>query len=181
MKKLLSVTLSLLVLVMVSAYAQAGEKPIGIPQTENGMEIAAVYLQPIKMEPSKGPHAMRLRKDADIHIEADISAAEGNKHGFAAGEWVPYLKIGYTLIKLDTKEKIKGVMGAMVANDGPHYGDNVKMLGAGKYKVILNIENPMANGFGRHTDKETGTAKWYKPFTVEYDFNFLGAGKKGGY
>jgi len=33
----------------------------------------------------------------------------------------------------------------MVANDGPHYGDNVKMMGPGKYKLILTIAPPDAN------------------------------------
>ena len=70
----------------------------------------------------------------------------------------------------------------MVANDGPHYGDNVKMPGIGKYKVIYTIDNPLKiGGFGRHTDRETGVRDWFKPFTVEWEFNFLGAGKKGGY
>lgn len=36
-------------------------------------------------------------------------------------------------------------------------------------------------GLGRHTDKETGVGKWYKPFDVEWDFNYVGTGKKGGY
>ena len=47
----------------------------------------------------------------------------------------------------------------MVANDGPHYGDNVKLNGPGKYKLTLNVKPPSANPhahFGRHVDKETG-------------------------
>lgn len=72
----------------------------------------------------------------------------------------------------------------MVANDGPHYGDNVKMMGPGKYKLILSIappdENPHAH-FGRHVDKETGVAAWFKTFAVEYDFTYAGIGKKGAY
>ena len=31
--------------------ALALEYPIGVPQQRNGMEIAAVYLQPVEMEP----------------------------------------------------------------------------------------------------------------------------------
>ena len=33
----------------------------------------------------------------------------------------------------------------------------------------------------QHTDKETGVGPWFKPFTVQYDFNYAGVGKKGGY
>ena len=72
----------------------------------------------------------------------------------------------------------------MVANDGPHYGDNVKLTGPGVYKLVLTIASPGDNEhahFGRHTDKETGVAPWYKPFNAEYEFVFAGTGKKGGY
>ena len=181
MKGIIKGFLALSIFFLSCTQVLAAEKPIGLPHTVSGMDIAAVYLQPIEMEPNKGPHAMRLRKDSDIHIEADISAAEGNINGFATGEWVPYLSINYTLIKLDTKEKITGKMMPMVANDGPHYGDNVKMLGVGKYKLIVTVYNPLAAGFGRHTDKETGVGAWAKPVTVEWKFNYLGVGKKGGY
>lgn len=181
----LRVSVAAMVIAVVSAasssVAIAGEKPIGLPETVAGMEIAAVYLQPIEMEPAAGPHAMRARKDADIHLEADISAAEGNPNGFGAGEWIPYLTIGYKLVKEGSGETITGKMGAMVANDGPHYGDNVKLAGVGKYKLTVTIENPEKAGFGRHTDKETGVGAWFEPITVSYDFTYLGVGKKGGY
>ena len=78
---------------------------------------------------------------------------------FAVGEWIPNLTVEYTLVKIDTGEKIEGHMSPMVANDGPHYGDNVKMLGAGRYKVTYRIENPLKQGFGRHTDRETGLGR----------------------
>ena len=69
----------------------------------------------------------------------------------------------------------------MVASDGPHYGDNVKMDGPGKYHVVYRIASG-AHGFLRHTDKETGVGKWWQPFAVEWDFVFVGStGKRGGY
>ena len=72
----------------------------------------------------------------------------------------------------------------MVANDGPHYGDNVKLQGPGKYKMTLVIAPPTANKhnmFGRHVDKETGVGPWFQPVTLTYDFVFAGTGKKGAY
>ncbi len=52
------------------------EYPAGEPIKINDMEIAAVYLQPIDME----PRGMGLpAAKADIHLEADIHATEGNK------------------------------------------------------------------------------------------------------
>ncbi|MEK7875305.1 MAG: iron transporter, partial [Pseudomonadota bacterium] len=56
-----------------------------------------------------------------------------------------------------------------------------------KYKVKYRIAPPSAdphnphNQFGRHTDRLTGVRPWFKPFEVEYEFTFVGIGKKGGY
>ena len=92
------------------------------------------------------------------------------------------LSLYYELSKGNWSQK--GDLMAMVASDGPHYGDNVKLAGPGKYHLKLIVEPPMQMGhmaFGRHVDKETGVGPWFKPFTLEYDFTFAGIGKKGGY
>jgi uncharacterized protein involved in high-affinity Fe2+ transport len=159
----------------------AKEYPIGTPQENYGMEIGAVYLQPIEMDP---PGVMRAAADSDIHLEADIKAAKDNKNGFAQGDWIPYLTVAYELTKLDTDESQNGAFMPMVASDGPHYGANVKMMGAGKYRLKLAISPPSENEhahFGRHVDKETGVAPWFKTFPVEYEFIYAGIGKKGAY
>ncbi|MEQ6290201.1 iron transporter [Vogesella sp. MAHUQ-64] len=161
--------------------AQAAEYPIGKPQIKAGMEIAAVYLQPVKMEPEG---MMRKAEQSDIHLEADIHAAKANPNGFGEGDWMPYLMIKYELSKAGSSEVIKGDFMPMVASDGPHYGDNVKLMGPGKYKLKFTIQPPSMNEhahFGRHTDKETGVAAWFKPFELNYEFTYAGIGKKGGY
>ncbi len=160
---------------------QAAEYPIGKPYIRNGMEIAAVYLQPVTMEPDS---MMRKPEDSDIHLEADIQAIKNNLNGFAEGDWIPYLQIKFELAKVNTKQTVKGHLMPMVANDGPHYGDNVKLFGPGKYRLKYFIAPPAQTGsmsFGRHTDRETGVGPWFKPFQVEYEFVFAGIGKKGGY
>ncbi|MCW9709545.1 iron transporter [Avibacterium sp. 21-586] len=147
------------------------EYPIGEAVTMNGMEIAAVYLQPIDME----PRGMGLSaKDSDVHLEADIHATKGNDNGFGEGEWMPYLTIAYTLVNTDTGEKQEGSFMPMVAGDGPHYGANVKMMGVGNYKVTYHIDPPSKAGMHRHTDSETGVGRWWKPFDVSYEFKFTG-------
>jgi hypothetical protein len=178
-KKLIS-TAVLAALVWAGA-GQAKEYPIGDKKKMGGMEIGAVYLQPIEMDP---PGMMRAAKESDVHLEADIHALKGNTNGFAEGDWVPYLAIQFELTKLDDGQVVKGEFMPMVASDGPHYGDNVKMMGPGKYKLKYMISPPnssMHNHFGRHTDKETGVGEWFKPLTAEYEFTFAGIGKKGGY
>ncbi|WP_322046124.1 iron transporter [Paraburkholderia sp. J67] len=160
---------------------QAAEYPIGKQQIQGGMEIGAVYLQPITMEPEG---MMRKASDSDIHLESDIHAVKNNPVGFAEGDWMPYLQVHYELSKPGSTWSHKGDLMGMVANDGPHYGDNVKLDGPGKYHLKLVIEQPMQTGhmaFGRHVDKETGVGPWFKPITLEYDFPFAGIGKKGGY
>jgi uncharacterized protein involved in high-affinity Fe2+ transport len=151
------------------------EYPAGEPVKINEMEIAAVYLQPIDME----PRGMGLSAaQSDIHLEADIHAIEGNKNGFGAGEWMAYLTINYTLENKDTGEKQEGTFMPMVASDGPHYGQNIKMMGVGNYKVTYHIEPPAAGGMHRHTDAETGVGRWWKPFDVSFDFKYAGLEKK---
>ncbi len=158
----------------------AAEYPIGKPHLHkpSRMEIGAVYLQPVTMEPTD---MMRSALNSDIHLEADIHALKGNLNGFAEGDWMPYLQVRYRITKVKTGQKDEGHLMAMVANDGPHYGENVKLFGPGKYHVTFFIAPPKSKVFGRHIDKETGVAPWFEPFQVDYDFVFAGIGKKGGY
>jgi periplasmic iron binding protein len=161
--------------------AFALETPIGKPQIHAGMEVAAVYLQPVPMEPAG---MMKSVAESDIHLEADIHAQSDNHNGFPDGAWIPYLGVAYEITRQGGTQKISGELMPMVANDGPHYGDNVKLAGPGKYTLKLSISPPGASAaghFGRHTDKETGVGPWFQPFTVQYDFTYAGIGKKGGY
>lgn len=165
----------------IAGAATAAEYPIGKQQIMNGLEIAAVYLQPIKMEPEG---MMRKAELSDIHVEADIHAVKNNPNGFAEGDWMPNLVISYEFSKAGSTQVVKGDMMPMVASDGPHYGDNVKLMGPGKYTLKMIISPPSANAgahFGRHVDKETGVGAWFKPFEVVNEFTFAGVGKKGGY
>ncbi len=164
--------------------AAALEYPIGSPQNVAGMEVGAVYLQAVEMEPEGH---MTKASAADIHLEADIHALATNTNGFPEGFWIPHLLVRYELTKVPGGEVIKGDMMPMVASDGPHYGDNVKLKGPGKYKVKFIVyppnakENPQGNHFGRHTDRATGVRPWFKAVELEWEFVYAGVGKKGGY
>jgi uncharacterized protein involved in high-affinity Fe2+ transport len=177
MVKLLTRTFVALATIFVlnaTAADEFKEFPIGDEVEINNMLIAAVFLEPIDMEP-KGIDL--APSQADIHLEADIHAIEGNKNGFGDGEWIPYLKVSYELTNKDTGKKKSGTFMPMVAIDGPHYGANIKMLGVGNYHLKYTIENPQSQGFGRHSDKATGVGKWFEPFSVEYDFKYTGIKK----
>lgn len=152
-KKVLSVVAAAAV---ISTNLFAGEVPIGDPKELNGMEIAAVYLQPIEMEPRGIDLAASL---ADIHLEADIHALKNNPNGFPEGFWMPYLTIAYELKNTDTGAIKRGTLMPMVADDGPHYGANIAMekdkkggFGVGNYELTFYISNPEKQGFGRHVD-----------------------------
>lgn len=158
--------------------AFADDVQIGETTQKNGMEISAVYIQPVKMEPEHHTSSER----SDIHLEADIAALKDNPHGFAEGNWIPYLNVRYILTKNGSNWKKEGALMPMVANDGPHYGDNVILDGAGKYRLTFAFEPPSGHQFMRHVDKETGVAPWWQPFELQYDFAWIGStGKKGGY
>jgi uncharacterized protein involved in high-affinity Fe2+ transport len=168
---------------LIAVTARAVEYPIGTPQQRFGMEIVAVYLQPVTMEPDG---MMKPPQETDIHLEADIHALANNPNGFGEGTWMPYLKVEYELAKDGASDRIAGELMPMVANDGPHYGDNVKLKGPGRYRLKYRIFPPSAAGpqnahFGRHTDRLTGVRPWFKPFEVDFEFTFVGIGKKGGY
>jgi len=176
-------------LVLSAGLALAKEIPIGEPKVirEAGLEVAAVYLQAIEMEPAvhQGRQLYLLREKSDIHLEADIHALRGNKQGFREEDWVPGLTVRYVLKNLDTGQEQSGILHPMNASDGPHYGANVKMTGLGNYKLIFSIappdrvaaDAPVKQGFGR----ASGVASWWKPFQVEWTFKYFGPGKKGGY
>ena len=156
---------------------QAAEIPIGEPVQINGMEIGAVYLQPVVMEPMM-PGMMTK---TDVHLEADIRAQAKNENGFGPGEWIPYLTVAYRLEKAQGDWSSYGTFMPMVASDGPHYGANVALDGPGKYHLSYQISPPPFQGLYRHTDEETGVSRWWAPFEVNWEFVYVGVGKKGGY
>ena len=160
----------------VGAASAAGfqEYPIGDEQeaANEHFKVALVYFQPIEMEP-KG---MMLEPDkADIHMETDIHATDGNNTGFGVGEWIPYLTVHYKLTKQETGESIEGVFMPMNADDGPHYGANVKMLGAGTYDCEFTIDSPLRMNYGLHVDKDTGVEGrfWETPVVMHWTFNYV--------
>ena len=163
---------------LIAGPAAAGELPAGEPLEKHGMQITGVYLQPVQMEPVM---ADQDPKRTDIHLEADIKATADNKNGFGEDDWVPFLRVSYTLTKKGSAWRASGDLHSMVANDGPHYGANVKLDGSGEYALVFRISPPDGHAFMRHTDKETGVAAWWPAFEYTGGFKFVGTGKKGGY
>lgn len=149
------------------------EYPIGDEVEIEGLNVIAVYFQPVRMEPAEKA-GLKL-EEAEIHIEADIHALKDNQTGFGAGEWVPYLTVKYKLQNLDTGKEQDGTLMPMSASDGPHYGANIKMMGAAKYKLIFTIDSPEKQGYLLHVDEETGVPGrfWKKPLEVNWEFNYL--------
>lgn len=165
--------------VVVAAPALAREHGIGDPVVTDGLILRPVYLQPVHMAPMLP--GMDAKGASDAHLELDVHADKNNGHGFDPGAWVPYLTVSYMITKKDSDWSTFGTMKAMVANDGPHYGDNVKFDGPGKYTLTVKLLPPPYQSFYRHTDKETGVAAWWKPFTKSWTFTYVGVGHKGGY
>jgi periplasmic iron binding protein len=147
------------------------EYPIGEAVEKNQIRIAAVYLPPVAMEGMEGTGSPSL-----IHLEADIHATEGNRNGFPKDEFVPYLVVQYAIEplggdgKAGSAEPIRGKMMPMMARDGLHYGASIEMPKAGHYKLTYAI----AIDLGRHVDRATGVAPWWKPFEVSFDWDYPG-------
>ena len=175
MKKLFALLLAAMMLFAVAALAEeeAGfeEFPIGEEQDvgpDNIIHIAAVYFQPVVMEPAS--EAGLTVEEANIHIEADISANENNL-GYGAGDWIPYLTIDYKVVDADGNVYSEGTFMPMAASDGPHYGANIKLDKDGVYTLALTIHSPAENGYLLHVDPETGVEGrfWSEPIEVTFE------------
>lgn len=157
-----------------SAFAAFQEYPIGDDQedTVNHFNCALVYFQPVQMDP---PGSTLPPDKADIHMETDIHATEGNECGFGVGEWIPYLTVHYKITKKDTGKSIEGVFMPMSADDGPHYGANLKLMGAGTYECEFAIDSPARQNYSLHIDKETGVTGrlWTKPTIMKWTFDYV--------
>jgi len=66
---------------VVSPLAAALEYPIGKPQLREGMEVAAVYLQPVAMSPRHDARGQGIGH----HIEADVKATDKNRNASRMG------------------------------------------------------------------------------------------------
>ncbi|MDR1262846.1 MAG: iron transporter [Oscillospiraceae bacterium] len=170
MKKFLALILSALMALSCTAVMTAeeigfDEFPIGEEQDVGILHVAAVYFQPVEMEPMA--EAGLSVEEADLHIEADISANE-NELGYGVGDWVPYLTIDYKIVGSDGKVAAEGTFMSMAASDGPHYGANIALPNADTYTVIFTIHSPEENGYLLHVDAETGVEGrfWTEPLTV---------------
>ncbi|MDR3130528.1 MAG: iron transporter [Treponema sp.] len=161
-----------------AAVADAGEEagfeefPIGDDIELFPLNVAGVYFQPVDMLPVGGSLPA---SQSDMHIEADISALEGNDLGYGAGDFIPYLTVRYEITKAGSGWKIEGTFMPMSASDGPHYGNNIKLDGAGTYNVKFIIQNPESLGYLLHVDQETGVPGrfWNQPLTAEWDFDWI--------
>ncbi|MDR2051569.1 MAG: iron transporter [Deltaproteobacteria bacterium] len=148
------------------------EFPLGDEQIVGPLQVAGVYFQPVDMEPA-GMGGLPASQ-ADMHLEADIAAIENNNLGYGAGDFVPYLTVKYIIEKKGGKT-IEGNFMPMSASDGPHYGNNVKLDGAGDYKITFIIDNPEKQSYLLHVDKKTGVDGrfWKEPLKVSWNFKWV--------
>ena len=126
------------------------EIPIWEDEEVAFMNVNGVYFQPVPM--SNGNENF---EDYDMHFEADVAALE-NDLGYGKGDWIPYLTVDYEIIGSDGKTAAEGTFMPMSADDGPHYGANIKLPNADTYSVRLKFHSPEENGYLIHLDDETG-------------------------
>ena len=150
--------------------AAAKEYLIGGQLHERDIQVYANYLVGVDVAPAM---ASNTPAGADvIHLEADIRSTGYNVHGYPDGAWIGYLTVQYSLEKLGTGWTTAGELRPMIAKDGPHYGNNVRMNGPGDYQLVYRIAPPEVNGFLHHIDPKTGVPDWWKPFSVDFRFAY---------
>jgi uncharacterized protein involved in high-affinity Fe2+ transport len=149
------------------------EFPLGDEQVVGPLQIAGVYFQPVDMEPA-GLGGLPAAQ-ADMHLEADISAVEGNNLGYGVGDFVPYLTVKYLIKKKDSGKVIEGNFMPMSASDGPHYGNNIKLDGPGGSTITFSVDNPEKQSYLLHVDKKTGVTGrfWKEPIAVSWNFKWV--------
>jgi uncharacterized protein involved in high-affinity Fe2+ transport len=155
-----------------AAAPKSTEIKIGDDQQIFPLNIGAVYFQPVDMYPA----GMGLAAaDANLHLETDIHALKNNNLGYGTGDFIPQLTVKYKIQdKNDPSNEQEGTFMQMNADDGPHYGANVKLDKAGQYKLTFTIFSPQNNGWVLHVDPDTGVRGrfWTQPIVATFDWNY---------
>jgi len=156
----------------VQAGSEGDDQPAPGNNGVNELNVAVVYFQPVDMEPA----GMGLKAaDASVHLEADITGHADNDLGYGVGDFVPGLKVDYTIVNKSSGETVsEGTFMQMNASDGPHYGANIKLPGAGEYTLTLKIHSPAESGWMLHVDEETGVKGrfWTEPIELSRDWDY---------
>ena len=101
------------------------------------------------------------------------------QYGFGAGDniWPAYLTVKYEILDKNNKIVMYGSFMPMNADDGPHYGANIKKgLKVGTYTLRFTIEPP--TDYLLHIDPETGVpakenAKdYFKTYTCDFKWKY---------
>ncbi len=173
---------------MAEKPGESGFAEISIDETVVGpYQVAAVYFQGVDMIPQgRQPSAA----ESDMHLEADIHLLPeaAVKYGFGNGEdiWPAYLTVNYKVLSADkSKEITSGTFMPMNADDGPHYGINIKkgVIPIGEYVLQLEIKAP--TDYLLHVDSETGVPsarengldaaqEFFKTQVVEFNWVYTG-------
>lgn len=158
--------------------ARAGEIPLGsaLTRSDIAVTIAAGYDTPQRLDGTggNGQPLFLAPEKADIFLAVDVRGGKGNRNGFGPGKFIPYLFVSYTLKGQGSGEVGQGRLHPLVDARGMRYGNNVSIPAPGTYSLTLTIEPPVKVGFGRHTDLETGVARWWKPVQVEWTLDHRG-------
>lgn len=171
---------TLLLALAVAAHVSAKAPVLGsMSQADAGLTVVAALEAPVAVDgiDGNGRPLFAAPDAASVFLAVDVRALKGNKNGFGAGEFVPYLSMSYRLRRQGGGEVGQGQLHPVVTPEGVRYGNNLTLPGPGSYAVTLAVEPPIKVGFGRHTDLETGVSRWWSPFEVEWRFTH--AGEKG--
>ena len=82
------------------------------------------------------------------------------------------MTVKYKFTKKEDGSVIEGTFMPMSADDGAHYGANVKMNGAGTYVCEFEFHSPAENGYALHIDEDTGVKGrfWTEPIKMKWNF-----------
>lgn len=130
------------------------------------------FFQPGEMAPNPNTSMEMLSyADSQMHLELDLKANEyGTNWGYAVDETPAGLPIMYQLSNAAGKVVASGMMTAMNAIDGSHYGTNLpkgSITEPGKYMMKITVYPP--KDYDLHKDYITGVPAdgWFAPLSAE--------------
>ncbi len=168
-----SLLLGILLLGGLVALSGAATKEAGrasVSRPEAGLIIVTASQSPLVVDgaDAAGQPLFASPDGASLFLTVDVRALKGNKNGFGAGEFVSYLSISYRAQRQEGGDAVQGQLHPLVTREGMRYGNNVRLPASGAYTITLTIDPPVKVGFGRHTDLETGVARWWSTVQVQW-------------
>lgn len=148
-----------------SGASAGGIKPVPMQQLGvadwQGMKITADAMTPVPFIVYNGTTSQEIKpaKNTSFHLMVQLNDAQ-------TGVVIPYASVWATVTKGSAMPFDNRLWPMISRYMGPHYGDDVRLPGAGTYKLTLLVSPPVS---ARHVEYQN---VWLKPHQVIFTFHW---------